>query len=310
MPNSLQSENGLDSKTKTTMIVINIFFVAMILMIIVYAIRQLRLVYRSKIYDVYRVMQCLTLLLFCISGIVVTVLMHFDDIVLYTIFSLIYMVYGLYSCEVVSITWWVNLIWQIDWYSKCEDYNLNSSADFWKFIKIVKRREKFIIVAWAALLVILVAPNIMLTFVILLNHWVSCNPRYYDVKKCPPKWEKIGSYLQDYFKIAAWICLVFLVLKVWIGSLLIYKLKRNLNFYYISKRFDIVVSIVSSWVVFGYQAWYIFWNFVRDHDIIYRYSVKISMNDGELIYGTALWICETFIPFIVMVFNVRTVNFK
>lgn len=303
------THHQLDTKTEVTAIIMLVLFGLLVAGIILYSVLQIKRWFSNKIYDVYRVMQYLTLIIFWISGIMTMIMMQFEEIVFYTLSSLVFLVYGFYAWEVVSLTWWINLIWQIDLYSQAYLFSPFQRKDSITFSQPVKKREKIMVYIWIVLFSVLLIPNFINSIYVILNKWGIWNEQY-PSPDCPEKWLKVGEYINGYFKITAWACFVFLLCKIVIGGILTYKMSKNLNYYYKTKRFDILMTIISSWIVFVYQAAFIFFEDVRLDDIFYSYIVKKSMSEGKLITGIIIWLFEMFVPFIVMVFNVRTVNFK
>lgn len=176
-------------------------------------------------------------------------------------------------------------------------------------LKSANKKENFVLYSWAVLWFLVVMPNIVMEVVILVNDCGKCNP-FDEDQPWTNTWNMVIDATRWIYRVIWIFVLIFLIFKIWISSTLLYKLKMNLNFYYVIKKKDIIFVTVWSSIAFIFWIVFTFFEELKHYSLNYRYVKKASMNTVELIFGTILLLWQVLLPILVMMVNVRSVNFK
>lgn len=87
-------------------------------------------------------------------------------------------------------------------------------------------------------------------------------------------------------------------------------MKNNLNFYYKDKQAGIIATMVLTTIFVIWELLYNFFDFIREHDIIYSFNERENMDPYILPFAVFISLVEIFLPLSAMILNLRTVNFR
>ena len=119
----------------------------------------------------------------------------------------------------------------------------------------------------------------------------------------------VGNYVRHTFYLAATILIIIILLKISTGVSVLLKMKKNLNFYYLSQRWEIRLTIVLTCFITLWKSMYNFYNLIRDVDLKYSFLARSTTEPYSLTYQIPVCLIDIFAPMLVMVVNIRTVNF-
>lgn len=299
----------LDDKTKYTHMVFMGVYEVIVAWILVYLFRTMRRCYYLKIKDIYRMMQFFITIFYWVSAAIIGVLVYIDGIALIVI-NLSYMtMWSLYFQEIINMSCWVNLILQMNWYSKVNIFSPKNAAEVRNLTESCKKKEKHIVHMWIAWATVLILPNLVFTILIIANGCHGWNLYDYE-ENWPNRWINLGKTMVFIYRFSFLLCSLLSFVKITIGVILLKKIRTNLNFYFEISRKEVIMSTLTTCLMFIFQSIYTYFSEIRDVDINYRFMSRDSMETWELALGVFISSVEILMPLMIMLINIHTVNYK
>lgn len=112
------------------------------------------------------------------------------------------------------------------------------------------------------------------------------------------------------FQTLSALALFLIFFKVFFGVILLITMKKNLNFYYLIKKREIIATVVISCVITLWKGIYNFFTFLRNHDLKFSFLHRQEMDGHEIPLEIFIFFVDTMLPLVAIFINIRTVNFK
>jgi len=258
-------------------------------------------------------MQYCALLFYAVSVFFIGSLKFIDSITLvnYTFYT--YVWYAYHFAEIINISCWVVFIMQINTYSNASSFVQNDQNILREIvndkIETIRSKERlilwFILTIFGMYLIVSIFTNV-LTFAI---NWLDCSP-YYDTVDWPSRCFRISDLHLRLFQFCSIIAVILIILKITFGVILLNKMKKNLYFFYLIKRNEIIVTIVLTSIITSWKAIYNYFNFLRVNDLKYSFLHRQTMKGEYLTVEIIICIIDIFLPMVAIAYNIRTVNFR
>jgi len=247
-------------------------------------------------------MQYSVLILYLFLGFTVTWTRFIDNarLVCYTFY--VYICFAYQWAEIINTTWWINFIMQINIYSGTKNFSMNH-------MKQMRNREKWFITLYWMLIILYLIPAITLNFLTFYQNWYDCSP-WGENSFWNDTWNGIASAHRTIFEVCSILNTVWITIKIIVGIKLLTKMRSNLNFFYQTKRNEIIITIVMTTFITSWKSTYNYFSFIRENDLKDSYMNFRDLKPQELPLEITVTLVDIFLPLAAVIYNIRTVNFR
>ena len=159
------------------------------------------------------------------------------------------------------------------------------------------------------ILAIYMLPALTVTTLMFTNGCWDCTP-YEQNLGCSDGCFRIARLHPILFEICALLALFIIIAKISVGIRVLSQMKRNLNFYYKTKRNEIILTIALSSFIVAWKCIYNYFNFLREHDLKFNFLNRRPLTLPSAPTQIIVFLTDGFLPIILIIFNIRTVNFR
>lgn len=226
-----------------------------------------------------------------------------DDFELYSYPFLTLTYFTYYFSELINLAWWFNFILQLNWYSNPEDV----IAD--KLFR-VKKYEKGIMAVLPVFAVINILYIMVMLILVFIQDCSDCHS-YFHFDLCKGQCYSVGRVFKTGFQVLIFLGLVLITCLIVLGFTLLFKMRRNLNFFYQEKKIPILLTILLTSIATAWRSCYTFFTeYVAWNDLKYNYAARKNQKDEELLLNIIICAIDIYLPMAILMFNIKTINFQ
>ena len=252
--------------------------------IFILAVKKLRQDVRRSINNIFRNMQYSILIGLCLVDIIQGFTRFIPKFILGIYAFNIYGCYFYQWGEFINISWWIDFSIQMNVYHNPNQFKVEK-------ISITRRKEKWFSMFYGLAMVLYLVPAIILNFMIYTGSWLNWDP-FVEENECSSFWKSLSNGYYFLFKVLAIVWLLIIIVKIAWGVLLIRQMKKNLYFFYLQKRSEVLLTIIWTSFITLWKGFYIFKDLLRENDVKDHYMRRDQIAVKEIPFQVLIWFID------------------